>query len=85
MSILDSVKTIAQIVTMVSQYGAPAVRKILDEIERKDDPTIEEVQGLLEMLNDPESYFQTKTKVRAEYGSDVEEDLARQVRERGRN
>jgi len=53
----QKVALILNILQAIQQYGAPAVRKIMDEMEDKDDPSLEEIEALGDMLKDPESYF----------------------------
>nr|BDD47314.1 hypothetical protein 17 [bacterium] len=50
------------ILSAIQEYGAPAVRKIVDELEDKRDPTLEEIEALDDMLKDPESYFEKKVE-----------------------
>lgn len=60
---MDKEKLIAvlNLAAVVARYGAPAIRKILDELEDKDEPTMEEIEVLAEMLKRPEEYFEQQS------------------------
>ncbi len=58
MSTAETIKAVATVVTLVQTYGVPAARKLIDELERKGDPTLEEIDALSDMMRDPESYFE---------------------------
>ncbi len=57
MSTADTIQTVTAVVALVQTYGVPAARKLIDELERKGDPTLEEIEALSDMMKDPESYF----------------------------
>ena len=57
MTTIATITAIGNIIMVVDKYGAPAVQKILDELDRKGDPTLAEIEALGEMMQDPEAYF----------------------------
>jgi hypothetical protein len=57
---IATITTIGNVASAVVKYGAPAVRKIVDELQDKGDPTLEEIEALAEMLKEPEEYFKDK-------------------------
>ena len=58
MSTAETVQAVATVVTLVQTYGVPAVRKLIEELDRKGDPTLKEIEALSDLLKDPESYFE---------------------------
>jgi hypothetical protein len=45
-------------IQIIKQYGVPAAKRIIEELARKDDPTLEEIEALDDMMKDPEAYFE---------------------------
>ena len=54
---IEKITAILNLSVAAARYGIPAVRKILDELENKDEPTMEEIEALAGMLKRPEEYF----------------------------
>ena len=57
MTSIETITAVGNIIHIVDKYGAPAVRKIIDGLDREEDPTMEEIEALADMMQDPESYF----------------------------
>jgi hypothetical protein len=48
---------ILNIIAALKEYGAPAIRRIIDELADKGEPTLGEIDALSNLLKTPESYF----------------------------
>ena len=48
---------VLNIAAAVQEYGIPAVRKIMDELEDKGEPTLEDIESISGLLKRPEEYF----------------------------
>ena len=53
----EKILLILNILMALEKYGVPAVRKIVDELENRGDPTLEDINALGQMLKEPEAYF----------------------------
>ena len=49
----------AEILRVLEKYGAPLVKRIMDELQNNDDPTLDDVTGMVDrIMKDPETYFE---------------------------
>jgi hypothetical protein len=55
---IEKITAILNLTVAAARYGIPAIRKILTELEDKNEPTLEEIEALAGMLKRPEEYFE---------------------------
>ncbi|KKL20838.1 hypothetical protein LCGC14_2451500, partial [marine sediment metagenome] len=49
MTSIATITAVGNIIQIVDKYGVPAVRKIMAALDRKDDPTMEDIEALADM------------------------------------
>jgi hypothetical protein len=53
----EAIIAFGQIVQAIATVGLPAVRKIVEQLEKNGDPTLEDIAAITDMMKQPEEYF----------------------------